>query len=266
MDAAGRFLAALGMTCDLTIRDLHLRDRERQVDVVHSVMNGFIARRLQRWSWLPVLEAQIGDLVPRGWIDLIAYREVDRSLLVEETKSDIPDMGGLQRSVSFYQSMAWEVARGLDWKPARIAVLVVALDSETVAGRLVGQPGGGAARLPRTRRRIRRVAVGPCEALPEALGVRDLRSGVARADLAASDDARRQAPAAGLPGLRRGGRETRPPRLSWRPPDALAPPASWRPRRAWRPRQAGAPGERVVTVEGSCSTSDRICGSTSSIG
>ncbi len=136
MDATGRFLAALGMTCDLTIRDLHLRDRERQVDAVHSVMNGFIARRLQRWCWLSVLEAQIGDIMPRGWIDLVAYREADRSLLVEETKSDIPDMGGLQRSVSFYQSMAWEVARGLNWKPTRIAVLVVALDSETVARRL----------------------------------------------------------------------------------------------------------------------------------
>ena len=136
LDAAGRLLAALGMTAELTIRDRHLQDRERQADAVHSVMNGFIARRLQRWSWLPVLEAQIGHPVPRGWIDLIAFREADRSLLVEETKSDIPDMGGLQRSLSFYQSMAWEVARGLGWNPTRIAVLVVGLDAETVAGRL----------------------------------------------------------------------------------------------------------------------------------
>ena len=136
LDSAGRFLAALGMTGDLTIRDMHLRDRERQADAVHSVMNGFIARRLERLLWLPVLEVQIGDLVPRGWIDLVAYREADRSLLVEETKSDIPDMGGLQRTVSFYQSMAWQVARGLGWRPTRVAVLVVVLDSETVAGRL----------------------------------------------------------------------------------------------------------------------------------
>lgn len=136
LDAAGRILAALGMSGDLTIQDRHLRDRERQADAVHSVINGFIARRLERWLWLPVLEAQVGSPVPRGWIDLVAYREADRSLLVEETKSDIPDMGGLQRSVSFYQSMAWEVARGIGWNPTRIAVLVVALDSETVAGRL----------------------------------------------------------------------------------------------------------------------------------
>ena len=136
VDVAGRLLAALGLVADLTVRDLHLRDRERQADAVHSVLNGFIARRLERWSWLPVLEAQIGDRVPRGWIDLVAYREADRSLLVEETKTDIPDMGGLQRSLSFYQSMAWDVARGLGWNPTRIAVLVVALDSETMAARL----------------------------------------------------------------------------------------------------------------------------------
>jgi transcriptional regulator with XRE-family HTH domain len=133
---AGRILAALGMTGELAIRDLHLQDRERQVDGVHSVVNGFIARRLQQWFWGPVLEAQIGDLVPRGWIDQVAYRETDRSLLVEETKTDIPDMGGLQRSVAFYQSMGWEVARGLGWNPTRIAVLVVALDTETTARRL----------------------------------------------------------------------------------------------------------------------------------
>lgn len=133
---ASRILEALGITGDLTFRDLHLRDRERQVDGVHSVVNGYVARRLQRWSWGPVLEARIGDVVPRGWIDQVAYRESDRSLLVEETKTDIPDMGGLQRSVSFYQSMGWEVARGLGWNPTRIAVLVVALDTETVARRL----------------------------------------------------------------------------------------------------------------------------------
>lgn len=137
LDAAGRFLAALGMTAELTIRDRHLGDRERQADAVHSVISGFVARRLERSRWQPVLEAQVGHPVPRGWIDLIAFREVDRSLLVEETKSDIPDMGGLQRSVSFYQSMAWEVARGLGWNPTKIAVLVVVLDSESVAQRLV---------------------------------------------------------------------------------------------------------------------------------
>jgi transcriptional regulator with XRE-family HTH domain len=136
LDAAGRFLAALGMSADLTVRALHLQDRERQTDAVHSVMSGFIARRLERWDWPSVLEAQIGDVVPRGWIDLVAYRKSDRSLLVEETKTDIPDMGGLQRSLSFYQSRAWEVARGLGWRPTRIVVLVVALDSETIARRL----------------------------------------------------------------------------------------------------------------------------------
>ena len=206
------------MTGDLTIRDLHLRDRERQADAVHSVLNGFIARRLERWLWLPVLEAQIGDLVPRGWIDLIAYREADRSLLVEETKTDIPDMGGLQRSVSFYQSMAWEVARGLGWQPTRIAVLVVALDSETVAGRLADNREVVTRAFPERIGDVAAWLSDPGEARPEALGARDLRSRVARAGLAPPDDARRQASAAGLPGLRRRRRETRPRRGRREPP------------------------------------------------
>lgn len=136
LQIAARLLHALGMAAELSIRDTHLRDRERQADAVHARLSGFVARGLERWLWLPVLEAEVGDQAPRGWIDILAYREADRSLLVEESKSDIPDVGGLQRSLSFYQSTAWEAARKLGWNPRRIAVLVVALDSDTIAGRL----------------------------------------------------------------------------------------------------------------------------------
>ena len=57
-------------------------------------------------------------------------------LLVEETKTDIPDMGGLQRSVAFYQREAGVAAQRLGWRPVRSAVLVVTLDSVTIAARL----------------------------------------------------------------------------------------------------------------------------------
>jgi len=138
VDLVERVLAALGMRPSLGIDDRHLADRRRQRDGVHSVLNGFLARRLSRLGgWQPpATEVQIGADAPRGWIDLLAFRPSDRSLLVDETKTDIPDMGALQRSVAFYEREAVKVASALGWRPARTVVLVLGLDSRAFGRRL----------------------------------------------------------------------------------------------------------------------------------
>ena len=131
-----RLLRAIGATMSLGVSARHLEDRRRQRDAVHARLNGYVARNLERDGWQPATEVWIGDAAPRGWIDLLAYREADRSLLVEETKTDIPDMGALQRSVAFYEREAAGVARRLGWRPKRVVVFVVALDSEVIHRRI----------------------------------------------------------------------------------------------------------------------------------
>lgn len=133
-----RVLAKLGMRCSLGVDDRHLEDRRRQRDAVHGVLNGFLARRLMRkGGWLPpATEVPIGTDAPRGWIDLVAFRPADRSLLVDETKTDILDMGALQRSVAFYEREAPKVAVALGWRPVRTVVLVLGLDSRAIGRRL----------------------------------------------------------------------------------------------------------------------------------
>ena len=85
---------------------------------VHAQVNGTVARRLERCGWRTATEVlDRRRTTPRGWIDLLAFREADRALLVEETKTDIPDMGGLQRSVAFYERTALSAARRLGWRP-----------------------------------------------------------------------------------------------------------------------------------------------------
>lgn len=133
---ASRLFTALGLRSSLDIDDFRLNDRRRQRDGVHAQVNGFCARRLERLGWRTAMEVLIGDGSPRGWIDLLAYREADRALMVQETKTDIPDMGAIQRSVAFYERMAAAEARRIGWQPRRIAVLVVLLDTEVVARRL----------------------------------------------------------------------------------------------------------------------------------
>jgi transcriptional regulator with XRE-family HTH domain len=131
-----RVLAVLGFRVSLQLDGRHLADRRRQLDAMHARLTGYLARMLERQGWVTALEVAIGDGFPRGWIDLLAFRPADQALLVEETKTDVPDMGALKRSVAFYEREAVAAARRLGWRPARVAVLVVALDTEAVARRL----------------------------------------------------------------------------------------------------------------------------------
>lgn len=132
-----RAFAALGLRGTLAARARHLDDRVRQRDGVHAVVNGFGARRIGRHAFEPRLEQAIGKAQPRGWIDMLGYRAVDRALLVDETKTDLPDMGGLQRSLAFYEREAPYVAQQLGWEVRSVTVVVLALDSRSLSRRLV---------------------------------------------------------------------------------------------------------------------------------
>lgn len=132
-----RLLAALGIRASLALDARHLADRQRQRDAVHARIVGYVARRLERAGWHTALEVPLGDGIPRGWIDLLAYREADGSLLIDETKTEIPDFGGLGRSLAFYQREAWAAAARLGWRARRSVVLVTALDTSALAARLV---------------------------------------------------------------------------------------------------------------------------------
>lgn len=132
----GRLFTALGLRSQIEVDDFRLDDRRRQQDSLHAVVNGMSARRHEGDGWRTAMEVMIGGDVPHGWIDLLAFREADRALLVQETKADIPDMGGLQRSLAFYERTALAVARGLGWVARSVTVLAVVLDTEAVARRL----------------------------------------------------------------------------------------------------------------------------------
>jgi len=129
-------LAALGLRASLQVDGRHLADRRRQRDPVHARMQGFQATNLERRGFRTALEVQVGQPVPRGWIDLLAFRPEDRALIVDETKGDLPDIGAFQRSLAFYERNARDVANRLGWNPTRVVVLGSLLDSATISTRL----------------------------------------------------------------------------------------------------------------------------------
>lgn len=131
-----RVLAALGLRSTLEVEGRHLGDRDDQRDRVHAALAAALAGRLRRAGWIVESEVPTGAHAPTGWIDLVAFREQDAALLIIEIKADLPDIGGLQRQVSWYEREAPYVARRLGWRPERIVVAVVCLDTASIATRL----------------------------------------------------------------------------------------------------------------------------------
>ena len=131
-----RVLSALGLRSTLEIEGRHLADRAEQNDLVHAAMGSAIVGRLRRADWAVEGEVRTGARAPTGWIDLAAFRERDAALLIIELKADLPDIGGLQRQVDWYEHEAPYVAQRLGWRPERVAVAVICLDTAGIAGRL----------------------------------------------------------------------------------------------------------------------------------
>jgi transcriptional regulator with XRE-family HTH domain len=165
-----RVLAALGLRSTLEVEGRHLGDRDDQRDRVHAALAAALAGRLRRAGWIVESEVPTGAHAPTGWIDLVALREQDAALLIIEIKADLPDIGGLQRQVSWYEREALYVARRLGWRPERIVVAVVCLDTASIATRLREHRELLAAAFPVTLgpsrrgspvRRHRSTAVGP---------------------------------------------------------------------------------------------------------
>jgi transcriptional regulator with XRE-family HTH domain len=167
MILAGRLFTALGLRSQLEVDDFRLDDRRRQQDGLHAMVNGTSARRHEHDGWLTAMEVMIGSDVPYGWIDLLAFRETDRALLVQETKSDIPDMGRLQRSLAFYERSAPGVARALGWDAVSVTVLAVVLDTEAVARRLADHRDLVVRAFPASVRSTAAWLADPCASRPQ---------------------------------------------------------------------------------------------------
>lgn len=93
------------------------RSAGRQRDAAHARCSGRVRRRLERAGWIVLQEVEIVLGRTHGWIDLLAYHPARRTLLIGEIKTELYDIGELQRTLAWYEREAWAVARRLGWEP-----------------------------------------------------------------------------------------------------------------------------------------------------
>jgi transcriptional regulator with XRE-family HTH domain len=133
---AGLLLDALGARVRF-VGDLPpLGDRERQRDPAHARCVAHIRRHLERAGWHVRTEVESGDGRGRGWIDIIAFHPAERVLLVIEVKTQIDDVGGIERTLARYERGAWTAARSYGWRPRSELGCLLLLSTESVEAAL----------------------------------------------------------------------------------------------------------------------------------
>jgi transcriptional regulator with XRE-family HTH domain len=132
LDTVQRLCRALDAELIVEIRPARLVGLADQRDPAHSACSGVARRLLERAGWLVASEVEFVTGRAHGFIDLLAYDPVRRRLLVIEVKTELRDVGALERQLGWYLREARGAAARLGWHPVVVAGLVVVLATAAV--------------------------------------------------------------------------------------------------------------------------------------
>jgi transcriptional regulator with XRE-family HTH domain len=175
VDTAGRLLGALGVTLDVRYQIPFSDPRQR--DAAHARCVAYVQRRLEALGWIVAREVEIVDGRWRGWIDVLAWNPATRELLVIEVKTEIRDLGRIERTLGWYRRLAAAAGRRRGWQATRVATWLLVLATAANETRILENRDGLRQSFP--------------ERAPEML-VRLERSGLGRSGMALIDPRRRR--------------------------------------------------------------------------
>ena len=129
VDRVGRVLSALNVAVDLRVVVPYAEPRQR--DAAHARCVAYVQRRLEAAGWLVAREVETAGPGFHGWIDVLAFNPATATLLAIEVKTQIDDVGRIERAAARYGRAAWAAANRLGWRPTvvRSWLLVLATDA-----------------------------------------------------------------------------------------------------------------------------------------
>lgn len=141
-----RIADALGLEVDLTIHAPFIAGRQR--DAAHARCSSYVQHRLESAGWLVAREVEIVHGRSHGWIDLLAFDPSTSTLLIIEIKTEIEDLGQIERTLGWYRREAWSSARRLGWRPVGTATWLLVLATEVNEERIRANRDSLAAAFP----------------------------------------------------------------------------------------------------------------------
>jgi transcriptional regulator with XRE-family HTH domain len=133
LDAIRKVAGALDMRVDVIGR-WRGGDLDRLLASGHSALHESVARYLARLpGWQFASEVSFANYADRGVIDLLAWHEPTRSLLVIELKTEFVDMNELIGTLDRKFRNAAQIARERGWlaNAASVSIWVIVVDSST---------------------------------------------------------------------------------------------------------------------------------------
>jgi hypothetical protein len=113
---------ALGLTLEITLRgptgDL-VKDEE------HALLTQWVKRQLEPMGWQIDAEASYSIYGERGRIDLLGWHPDRRIVLIDEQKTDLPDVQDVLGTLDVKERLARPIAREHGWDADAVAVLLV---------------------------------------------------------------------------------------------------------------------------------------------
>lgn len=129
--AIERLLVALGVEARLSVRRPFVKDPPGQRDAAHARCSAYVGRRLEAAGWEVGPEVEIGGGRIRGWLDLLAFDATSRRMLLVEVKTEIRDIGEIERTMAWYEREACAAARRFGWLPRELASTLLLLATES---------------------------------------------------------------------------------------------------------------------------------------
>lgn len=127
VDMAGRLLQEAGVRVDLRCQ---VPFGGRQVDAAHAACAAYAQRRLEGEGWQTAREVEVGEGLTRGWIDLLAWHAVSRTLVAVEIKTELIDLGAVERQLGWYARAAPVAALRRGWRATRVVRWLLLLATE----------------------------------------------------------------------------------------------------------------------------------------
>lgn len=132
----GALLMAIGARASLTFDAPFLADRAHQRDRVHATCVAYVAHRLRAAGWAVASEVEIEGRWGPGWIDIMAFHPLARQLLVIEIKTEIEDLGRIQRTLGWYVHASAAAARRDAWHAQSTTAALIVLSTRATDARL----------------------------------------------------------------------------------------------------------------------------------
>ena len=118
---------ALDADLSIDLRPPRMVGRADQRDPAHARCVAACRGVFERAELTCAVEREIVDGRMRGWIDLLGYSVAFRRLVLAEIKTEIRDVGGLERQVGLYVRACVGALRDLGWRPKEIVAVAALL-------------------------------------------------------------------------------------------------------------------------------------------